>query len=154
LELGCGDGRDAAAILKQTSNYLGIDISQAFISIAREKLSNGRFEVADMVDYVFQKDLDIIFAFASMLHLSKREVKIVLDNAAQALKPAGIFYISLKYKPRYGKSIKEDQFGKRLFYYYNAEIIAGLAGENYEIAKTWREVHGHTDWVEIALRRK
>src|SRR5580765_3199784 len=69
LELGCGDGRDAKVILERTNRYRGTDISEAFISLARQNVPNGRFEVADMVDDTYSEELDIVFAFASLLHL-------------------------------------------------------------------------------------
>lgn len=153
LEIGCGDGRDAKAIVKRTPNYLGIDISEELVKLARAHVPDGRFEVADVANYNFPDDLDVIFAFASVLHLNRAELKSVFGRAAKALRPGGIFYISTKYRPEYSEEVKEDQFGKRLFYFYNADNIAELAGPDYEVTESWREVHGHTDWVEIALKK-
>lgn len=153
LEIGCGDGRDAKAVARRTTNYLGIDISEKMVGLAREHVPEGQFEVADVAEYEFPDNLDVILAFASILHLNKRELAAVFGRAAKALRPGGIFYISTKYRPSYSEEIKQDQFGKRLFYFYNTDEIAELAGPNYEVAESWREIHGHTDWVEIALKK-
>ena len=153
LEIGCGDGRDAKEIVQRVGWYLGFDISEELIKLAKAHVPEGRFEVADAVTFQFPENLDIVFAFASLLHLDKDEVKTVLANAHGALRPGGVFYISLKHKPAYSSAVKEDQYGKRLFYFYNAAVVSELAGKGYEVAKTWREVHGHTDWFEIALRK-
>jgi SAM-dependent methyltransferase len=153
LEIGCGDGRDAKEICRRTPNYLGVDISEEFIKLAQENVPEGRFEVADMASFSYPENLDIVFAFASLLHLNKSEVKTVFRGVAKVLRQNGIFYISSKYRPEYAEELQEDRFGRRLFYYYNTEIMAELAGPEYEVAKTWREVHGHTDWFELALRR-
>ena len=153
LEIGCGDGRDAKAIVARTPNYLGVDISEELVRIAQSHVPEGRFEVADAAEYDFPRNLDIVFAFASLLHLNKSELQTVFSGVAKVLRPAGIFYISSKYRPQYTEEIKEDRFGRRLFYYYNAEEMAALAGTNYEVARTWREMRGHTDWFELALRR-
>lgn len=154
VEIGCGDGRDAKEIVKRADWYLGFDISEELIKIAKTYVPEGQFEVADAATFEFPKNLDVVFAFASLLHLNRDEVKDVLARAYEALKPGGVFFISLKYRPQYVQEVKEDQYGTRLFYFYNADIIAELAGDGYEVAKTWREIHGHTEWFEIALKKR
>lgn len=153
LEIGCGDGRDAKAIVSRTSNYTGVDISEELIKIARTHVPEGRFEVADAASYEFPEKLDIVFAFASLLHLNKSELRTVFTGLSKAVRPGGIVYISSKYHPEYTEEVKEDQYGKRLFYFYNPELMHELAGPSFEVAKAWREHHGHTDWFEMALRR-
>jgi SAM-dependent methyltransferase len=154
LEIGCGDGRDAAEIVKRTDWYLGFDISKGMIDIARRQVPDAEFEVADAVEYPYPPDLDIVFAFASLLHLSRDEVGTVLDRVASKLNPGGIFYISLKFAQDYTSGIKEDQFGKRLFYFYNPEVIEELAADHYDTVHKQQEIKGNTEWFEIALRRK
>lgn len=154
LEIGCGDGRDAKDILKRTGNYLGFDISAELIKLAKEHVPEARFKVADAVTFEYPGGLDIVFAFASLLHLDKDEAKTVLRKVHDGLKPGGVFYISLKYRPEYQKEVKKDRFGERLFYFYNPELIAELAGPDYEVMKTWRETVGNTEWFELALRCK
>ena len=154
LELGCGDGRDAKEILKRTSNYLGTDISEGLLEIARKYVPEAKFELADMASQSFPDELDVIFAFASMLHLNKEEVQTLLQKAAKALKPGGVFYISMKYAPEYGQNVQEDKFGKRLFYFYNPELVAELAGDQFEVAGSWQADVNAKKWFEIALRRR
>lgn len=153
LEIGCGDGRDAKAIVARTPNYTGFDVSKELIKLARQHVPGARFEVADAAEYEFRGELDIAFAFASLLHLSKQELGTVFGGLAKVLRPGGIFYISSKYRPEYAEEVKEDRFGTRQFYYYNPELMTDLAGPEYEVAKTWREAHGNTDWFELALRK-
>ena len=153
LEIGCGDGRDAKALVER-AEYTGFDISEELIKLARAHVSNATFEVADAATYSYPQDLDIVFAFASLLHLNKEELGTVLRRVHEALKSGGIFYISLKWAPEYTETIKEDKFGRRLFYLYNSDVIQELASDDYEIVTTFREVHGHTDWVEIILRNR
>lgn len=153
IEIGCGDGRDAKEIIKKTHSYIGFDISEELIKLAKKHVPTAEFVVADAVTFEYPEDLDIVFTFASLLHLNKEEVKMVFTKVNKALKPGGIFYISLKWSPRYRKTVKEDEHGKRLFYLYNAKIIKSLAGAGYKLEDTWREVRGHTDWFEIALRK-
>ncbi len=153
VEIGCGDGRDAKEIIKRTKNYTGFDISEGFIKLAKKQIPNGKFEVADAATYKFSNNLDIVFAFASLLHLDKDEFRQVLRNVHKALKPAGIFYISVKYAPAYQEYIKKDEHGQRLFYFYHLELIEELAGKDYKTVYSERETIGHTDWLEVALRK-
>jgi SAM-dependent methyltransferase len=153
LEIGCGDGRDAKEIIKHTSNFIGFDISNSFIELARKNAPKGVFEVADAVNFKYQEGLDLVFAFASLLHLDKNEVQEVLSKVGRALGKKGIFFISLKYMPSYTEQIKQDQFGERLFYFYSPEIIKQLAGDAFESVFEDRQVIGKTEWFTIALRK-
>lgn len=153
LEIGCCDGRDANYISQKADWYLGIDVSEELIKLAKQQVPAANFKVADAAGFEYPANLDLVFAFASLLHLNKQEVKTVLDKVHESLNPDGVFYISLKYMPQYTEQIKKDQFGTRLFYFYNARIIEQLAGAKYGLIKTWRETKGHTEWFEIALRK-
>lgn len=154
LEIGCGDGRDAKAIFERTTNYTGFDISERLIALAQSNVPGAHFEVADAATYQMPHKLDVIFAFASLLHLSKEEVADVLMRAHNALRLGGIFYISVKYRATYESEVITDQYGQRLFYFYSPELIAQLAGPGYEVVASSREAHGKTEWVETALRKK
>ena len=43
LEIGCANGRDALEILKRTNDYIGIDIAEQLIDIARRKIPRAKF---------------------------------------------------------------------------------------------------------------
>lgn len=156
LEIGCGDGRDAKEIYQQVKWFMGFDISESFIRIAREYVPGADFVVADAVTFGYPNNLDVVFAFASLLHLSKEELRTVLGKVAVALKLGGIFYISLKWAPEYTSQVKKDEFGERLFYFYTPEFVAELATESYEVAWSDRQSRSeanHTEWFTIALRK-
>jgi SAM-dependent methyltransferase len=153
LEIGCGDGRDAKEIVKRASCYTGFDISEELIKLAKKHVPKAKFIVADAVDYNYPKKLDIVFAFASLLHLDVEETRTVLQKVNAVLNPKGIFYISLKYAPHYKEYLKVDEHGTRMFYLYNPEIIQSLAGEGFSVLHTLREKRGQTEWFEIALQK-
>ena len=155
VEIGCGDGRDAKEILKRTNNYIGFDISKELIKLANKNVPKAHFEVEDALNYKYPRNIDVVFAFASLLHLNKEEIKNVLKKIHTALCPGGIFFISLKLRAEYTEEIKEDKYGKRLFYYYNSEIITDLAGVGYEAVSTHKSsvVGSTSNWFEIALRK-
>src|SRR3989344_3064103 len=68
LELGCGAGRDTTDILRYASHYTGIDFSAKMIELAQKTHPSTPFVIGDMVILPFPPDLDIAFAFASLLH--------------------------------------------------------------------------------------
>lgn len=153
LEIGCGNGRDCKDILKYTDDYLGLDISEEMIKLAKENVSNSHFVTADVEDFIFPKHINIIFAFASLLHLDKESVSKVLGKVYDSLDEGGIFYISLKYDS-YQEKIKESNFGQRYFYFYNEEDLLQLAKENsFEIIYQDKQLIGETVWITCVLRK-
>jgi SAM-dependent methyltransferase len=157
LEIGCGDGRDAKELVQLTPFYKGFDISEELIKLARQHVPSGNFEVADAVSYEYPSDTyDVVFAFASLLHLDQAEVSTVLARVCEALKPGGIFYISLKLAPAYKQEVKNDKYGQRMFYFYNPAIIKELAGTQYEVVSEDGGfiTVGNTEWFEVALRKR
>lgn len=155
LELGCGDGRDAVEIIKRCRTYTGIDYSAGLIGIAKEVLPAADFRVVDMQNFDYPyRAYDVVFAFASILHIDKVALREVMKKVARSLKTGGIFYISTKYSPRYKKAWKEDEHGKRLFYFYNLKMLERLGGEYFETVSDVVVTHGKTEWAEVVLRKK
>lgn len=149
LELGCGDGRDAVEILKRTSQYHGIDISKKMINLAKEKAPEGRFAVADLDAFSFTVPIDIIFAFASLLHVNKETFEKILKDAYGTLSPGGIFKISLKEGEYRGPEVVKDDHGEN---YYEESDIRTMA-EQYEILLLEKKLKGHTNWLEVMLQK-
>lgn len=154
LEIGCGDGRDAAEILKHVNSYVGIDYSKGLLDIAVSSAPRVDFRLQDLRTYDYPAEsYDVVFAFASLLHVSKEEPGAVIKSVDRSLRMGGIFYISLKYSPEYKEAWKEDSRGKRLFYYYNSEIITDLSAGLLTPVYSSQETIGDTDWFEVALRK-
>lgn len=152
VEIGCGNGRDAGDILAHTDHYLGFDISEGMIELARATNPAGRFEVADLRTYVFPHDIDLVFAFASLLHSDREKVRNLLSRVHRALPPNGIVYISLK-EGAYREIVKEDAHGVRVFFLYTPNEIRALAGTGYRTVYEDMQTVGHTRWFTIALQK-
>ena len=153
IEIGCGDGRDAIEILKRVSYYEGIDPSVELLNIAKRKVSNTSFIVANALSYKYPCDIDVVYAFASLLHVNQDDLPIVFNKVSQSLRKGGVFYISLKERGLYTEEIKDDEFGKRMFYYYNPRIIKEIAGKNFTLAYESHQTIGKTNWFTIALKK-
>lgn len=155
LEIGCGDGRDAMEIIKRVGSYTGIDYSEGLVNLAKALLPTADFRVVDMQSFEYPADsYDAVIAFAPVLHIDKSELTKLFSRVASALKVGGIFYISTKYKPKYSKEWKEDEYGRRLFYYYSPELIARLSSKHFEVVFSETEIIQNRPWTEIALSKR
>ncbi len=152
LEVGCGNGRDASEIIKHTNKYLGIDISEKLIGIAQQKLPQTQFQMADIENYDFPQNLDIIFAFASLIHVPKESLKKILSDAFLSLNENGIIRLSMKYADAYAEITKEDEFGVRTYYLYSKEDIIELAN-GFKIIKNDLHDLKEQKWLEIIFKK-
>jgi len=152
LEIGCCDGRDAEEITKYTNDYLGIDISEKMIELAHQKLPTANFQVADIEEYIFPKELDIIFAFASLIHTPKEELRRILSDALPTLNNNGIIRLSMKYADTYTEITKEDEFGVRTYYLYSREDLQGLTDGFVVIKNELSNSLGQL-WLQIILKK-
>ena len=150
LEIGCGNGRDAVEILKYTRNYLGIDASGGMVAVAKKYLPTVKFKKQDMLTFRFPMNINIIFAFASLVHLNKKETKSIIKKAYTALSPGGIFYISLK-EGYYRSEIKENEYGRRIF--YRPADIRQLVKGLFRVKKLTRKRVEGINWFDIVLQK-
>jgi len=153
IEMGCGDGRDAAEIVKRVEWYEGVDPSGGLLEIARKKVPEASFVQADALNYDYPSNLDVIYAFASLLHVDRDDMPTVLTKIGQSLRQGGIAFLSLKERSEYVEEIKSDEYGERMFYYYNPALIKELAGTAFKTVFEDHQRIGSTDWFTIALQK-
>ncbi len=97
LDVGCGPGRDADYFTANGSSVTGVDFSEKLLEIARLRVPQAIFYKQDFRSLRFSKQsFDGIWACASLLHLKRHEVPIVLNNFFQLLKSGGILFIMVK----------------------------------------------------------
>lgn len=151
VEIGCGDGRDADEILKLTNDYIGVDLSDELLKIAKKRLPNANFVLEDFETYKFQNHLDIVFAFASLLHADKESVKNLLDNISKALNVGGVIFISTKYGEYERRII--DRGGPKVNFLYTPKIIEQLSPNKLKVIHS--NIHEVRDqmWFEIILQK-
>jgi len=153
LEIGCGDGRDAKEIVTRTDKYLGIDVSSSMIELAEVHVPEATFQVADVETFEFPAGLDVIFAFASLLHSDRNVVDGILRRAYKSLNDNGVFFISLK-RDEYQSKIKEDEFGTRTFYFYSPEDIEQMLRGEYRVIFKEEQSFQNQDWFTIILQKQ
>jgi len=152
LEIGCGNGRDAQEILKHSDNYLGVDISEKMIELAKQKVPNGQFIVADIEGFSLPTELDVVFAFASLIHAPKESLQKIFKAILISLNQGGAFRLSMKYAEGYMESTKIDEFGTRTYYLYSDKDIKEIA-QGFTIAKSEiGDLKGQM-WLEVLMQK-
>jgi trans-aconitate methyltransferase len=103
LDIGCGDGKITAELAARVSHgsVLGIDTSSEMIAFAQNMFSqtaypNLSFRYGDALNLTFQKEFDVIVAFAS-LHWTA-DLAMVLQGIKSSLAPSGRFAAQLMAK--------------------------------------------------------
>lgn len=153
VEVGCGDGRDATDIVPRVGWYEGFDPSEGLLAIARDRLPDARFVKADALGYKYPGELDVVYAFASFLHLDQNDFKEACQKVANALRVGGVLLMTLKERESYQEELVDDQFGKRMFYYYDEPTVRKLVGEEFEFSFVERERIKNTSWLYLGLRK-
>lgn len=151
LEIGCGNWKDAKEILKYTSNYIWIDYSIWMLELAKEYIPEANFLLVDIKDFESDKKFDIIFSFASLVHLKKDELESILKRLYELLNDDWIIYLSLKYNEQYKEDIVTDELGERFFALYNAKTVKDIKWNFEFIYENVAEVNKRF-WLEIILK--
>ena len=120
LDVGCGTCRDAYFFKNNGISVYPIDASTGLADIVKEKLDID-IHVMDMSDISFREEFELVWASASILHLNKVEAKQVMTKCYNALKPGGLFYISVK-----AKQNEEFSDRERYFSYYEKDELAEM----------------------------
>jgi len=154
LELGCGSGRDAEAMLSHGFDVHPTDGSPAMAAKAQERLGRPvktmRFdELSDARAY------DAVWASASLLHVPRAALSDVLKLVFAALKPGGLHFASYKG----GGIAGRDTFG-RYFNYPDQKALtdAYLASGPWEIVSAVDYIGGGYEggqgpWIAMTTRR-
>lgn len=130
LEIGSGGGRDAKFIIGAGYDYVGTDISEGLLKIARENNPGATFYQKSVYDLDFpENSLDGFWAIAVLLHIPKTRIDEALQNIHKVIKADGIGVIALKQGE--GESMENPpEGGERFFAYYNLEEFKNILSKN------------------------
>ena len=117
LDLGCGVGNAAAQMRDQGFQLVCVDGSPEMVKAANDAFSlNATTALFSDLDSVAH--YDGVWANFSLLHAAKADFPTHLQAVHTALKPGGLFFISLKT----GAGEKRDQLGRFYAYYQEDEL--------------------------------
>src|SRR5680860_78440 len=94
LDLACGNGRLLESFKGRSIQYLGIDLSEELIKLARKNYPNNNFEVGDLMELnkfiVRDQKYDYIFCLAALQHIPGEDARLkVLQDAKLLLLDTG-----------------------------------------------------------------
>ncbi len=123
LDAGCGSGRDSREFMESGFVVTAMDASEKMCMEA-EKFLGMKVIHTSFEEMNFQNEFDGIWACASLLHVAKNDIDLVMKKLKTALKPGGVLYVSFKY------GIGERVAQGRLFNDYNEASVRALLEEN------------------------
>ena len=153
LDFGCGSGRDTKAFLNMGYRVDAVDGSEKLCEIASK---NTGITVRKMLFTQLDEceKYDGIWACASILHLSRAELKTVFGKMLRAVKTGGYIYTSFKYgefegyrNERYFTDFTEESF---------REFISDMT--NISIIEEWissdvRPDRGDEKWLNLIMKK-
>ncbi len=154
LELGCGGGRDAEAMIAAGFEVDATDGTPEIARKAEERLGRPvrvlRFDEIDA-----SERYDAVWASASLLHVPRDVLPQVLGSVFDALKPGGLHFASYKGGGTEGR----DRFG-RYFNYLSRQQVEDAYGRSasWEVISVTEYRGGGYDgrqgpWTAITVRR-
>jgi len=154
LDAGSGSGRDTKHFLEKGYLVRAFDYSPKLAAIS--SLFTGiQTEVRSFEDVSEREAYDGIWACASMLHLSKKEIQTSLAGLSHALRINGVIYMSF----RYGETARCDDDGR--FYSDLDENMISQIIEHSECLKMqeiWISIgedsfKGNGEWLNVIAKR-
>lgn len=134
IDLGCGAGRDGVVFVENGFDYVGIDASDGMLKVASGRVPKGKFEQMDFSKTnFFDNTFDGFWAAASFLHIPKKDVGEVLQEAKRITKNGGVGFISVKEKAKMDEGmINEVKYGGlgRYFSFYMQDEFKNLLEQN------------------------
>ena len=153
LDFGCGSGRDTKYFLESGFDVTATDGSE-------ELCKSASAYTGIQVKHMLFQDLneadcyDGIWACSSILHLSKDELRIVINKMSRALKPNGIIYTSFKY------GNFEGERNGRFFTDFTLDVfedfisdVKDIVIEEYWITGDVRPGREEEKWLNLILRK-
>ena len=124
LDLGCGSGRDSMNFMKLGYEVTAVDGAKELAKKASVLLEK-EVIVSTFEELELKQKFHGIWACASLLHIKREDLKIVLNNLYNNLEDNGVFYMSFKYGE---KEYVDDK--NRYFNCFTDESIISFINEN------------------------
>jgi SAM-dependent methyltransferase len=161
LDLGCGPGHHSKYFSTQNFKVTGIDLSSEMIKLAKSEFGGLDFRVMDILDLDFEENsFDGVWASASLLHINKNQLELILIKIKEILINDGILYISLK-EGKGSELFNDIRYGgvEKFYVYYKFEeiknILWSVGLEILEInLKGKRTDYDTNSWLHIFCQNK
>jgi SAM-dependent methyltransferase len=96
VELGCGGGTDESRALAERFRLTGVDLSEAQLRRARERVPAADYLLADLTTVEFPSEaLDAVAAFYVLNHVPRELLAGLFERIDRWLRPGGLFLATL-----------------------------------------------------------
>lgn len=152
LDAGCGSGRDLPTFVGRGYRAMGIDASPRLVALA-QAYSGAPCAVLRLEDLNYDRCFDGIWACASLLHLPKVTLPVVLRRLHRALAAGGVLFASVQE----GNGEKRHVDGRFYAYYTPSEFHDAMEHAGFAIEHEWvtkdalREAKGPR-WLNVLAR--
>jgi SAM-dependent methyltransferase len=101
LDVGCGTGEHARRLSDSGFQVDGVDLSEAFVALARAKHPAGRFIVADMIDLRLDRRYDAVLCLFSSIGYARTldRVATAFRRFSEHLAPGGVILVEPWFPP-------------------------------------------------------
>lgn len=162
LDVGCAGGIKARFMMERGMRVIGIDIAEKFIDIAKHENPEGDFRVLDMMNIGSMSErFDAICAQASLLHIPKQHIPLVMAGFSTVLKPGGRLAIAVKERRPHQpeeQMVVEDDYGytyERFFRYFSEDEMRDAYAEAGILCQECHRIDaGKTRWLHLVGIKK
>ena len=148
LDLGCGSGRDTAALREEGFDVVPVDGSEGMCRVA-SSFTGSEVRHLDIMDLDYVSEFDGVWACASLLHLRPEQLDGAMGLIRRSLRDGGMLFLS--FKSGCFRGVRDGRWYTDL----TSEDVASLAGRTgFEVADIWGSTDPRgTQWVNAVLRR-
>lgn len=147
LDVGSASGRDSAWFASHGFEVLGIDISESLVEIATNLVPNAHFAVMDLMNLDFpDESFDGIWCSCVLLHISRADAPLAVQEMANKLRPEGVLYLLVKEGSTEGleEDVRYNNAVKFSSYFEVTEIRTMLKNSDLEIVEI-SDMHKRVD---------
>jgi protein-L-isoaspartate O-methyltransferase len=159
LEIGSGSGRDALVLEESGLSVRRTDITPAFVHLLRDSGHQ-----ADVVDPLHDDLSDPaapgtpyagVWADASLLHVDRADLPRVLSRLADATRPGGAMFLSVKEGDGADWSLHGNVTAPRFFTYWREEPLrSALNGAGWRVSSVARDEGSRGEWWLLVMAER
>lgn len=110
LDIGCGTGVLCGILAENGVQSMGVDLSESMIDIAKSRYPNCDFKIANMIEYLPEKPVDLVTCTGDALNhiLNLDDIKKIFENVNKSLTPGGYFIADILNEKEIGNGEEID----------------------------------------------
>lgn len=150
LDLGCGPGRDLAALRRRGYRASGADLSLGMLREARARVGGDLMRCDMCALPLVSGAFDGVWLCAALLHLPRADAPRALAEVRRILRAAGALYVAVQQGE--GECWDESR-GTRLFTYYQPEELGTVVrAAGFAVQAAWLSddtARAHVKWLNL-----